>query len=320
MKNLDAKLRITTVVIPAYKVSRHLESLLSSISQDVNYIVVVDDFCPENSGQIALQLASQDQRIHVIFHEKNLGVGGAVKSGYIEALKLKSDIVIKLDGDGQMNPENIQHLVSPIVRGQANYTKGNRFSDVETIIGMPKIRILGNLVLSFMSKLSTGYWMIFDPNNGFTAIDAVTLRRLPLNKVDNRYFFESDMLFRLSLVRAVVSDIPMAAIYGSEKSGLSVTKSIFEFFYKHQRNFWKRISYSYFLREFTLASLELLLGTLLLGFGLIYGGINYFQSHLSDTATPTGTLILVTMSTLSGIQFLLGFFSYDIQMAPKVAE
>ena len=171
-----------------------------------------------------------------------------------------------------------------------------------------------------MSKLSTGYWLIFDPNNGFTAIDADMLRKLPLTKIDNRYFFESDMLFRLNLLRATVGDIPMNAIYGNEKSSLSVTKSIFEFFYKHNRNFWKRILYSYFLREFTLASLELLLGTILLGFGIAYGIINFLQSYANETATPTGTLILVAMSTLSGLQFLLGFFSYDIQAAPKVTR
>jgi glycosyltransferase involved in cell wall biosynthesis len=309
--------KVISVVIPAYKVSNQLAGLLQRIGSEIQHIVVVDDNCPDNSGQIALQLAEKDQRISVIFHEKNLGVGGAVKSGYNRAILLKSDIVVKMDGDGQMNPEDILKLIEPILEGTSSYTKGNRFYDVETIIEMPKVRILGNLVLSFLSKLSTGYWMIFDPNNGFTAITTEILQKLPLEKVDNRFFFESDMLFRLNLLRANVTDVPLQAIYGNEVSNLSITKSIFEFLYKHNRNFWKRISYSYFLREFTLASLEFLLGSLLLLFGIFFGIFHYFNSLLHNTATPTGTLILVSLSVLSGLQFVLGFFSYDIQISPN---
>jgi glycosyltransferase involved in cell wall biosynthesis len=317
MASNSTELTKISVVIPAYKVSKHLRDLIPRIGSEVQNIIVVDDFCPEGSGKIAEELARKDARISVIFHDRNTGVGGAVKSGYVKALSLESDVIVKLDGDGQMNPEDIMKLVDPIVNDSANYTKGNRFYDVEAILQMPKIRIIGNLVLSFISKLSTGYWMMFDPNNGFTAINARTLRSIPLNKIDNRYFFESDMLFRLNLLRAEVVDIPLPAIYGNEVSSLSVTKAFFEFLYKHNRNFWKRITYSYFLREFTLASIEFILGVALLLFGAIFGLANYFNSQIQNTATPTGTLILIALSVLSGLQFLLGFFSYDIQMSPS---
>jgi hypothetical protein len=198
----------------------------------------------------------------------------------------------------------------------ADYSKGNRFYEVETILRMPPVRIFGNLMLSFMAKLSTGYWTIFDPNNGFTAIRVETLKNLPLTKIDNRYFFESDILFRLNLIRASVKDISLPAIYGDEKSNLKVTRSLFEFFYKHNRNFWKRILYSYFLREFTLASIEIFLGTVLLIFGASFGLWNYISNQIANEATPTGTLMLIAMSILSGLQLLLGFFSYDIQISP----
>jgi dolichol-phosphate mannosyltransferase len=311
------KLNTITVVIPAYKVSQHLRSLLARIGEEVTNIIVVDDFCPEGSGKIAQELSKSDSRISVVFHDQNMGVGGAVKSGYTKALNLNSDIIVKLDGDGQMNPEDILKLIDPILNEGANYTKGNRFYDVETILRMPKIRILGNLILSFISKLSTGYWMIFDPNNGFTAISSKTLRSLPLIKIDNRYFFESDILFRLNLVRANVVDVSLPAIYGAEISNLSVTKALFEFLYKHNRNFWKRIIYSYFLREFTLASIEFLLGILLLTFGIGFGLFNFINSHINNSATPTGTLILIALGVLSGLQFLLAFFNYDIQISPN---
>jgi dolichol-phosphate mannosyltransferase len=317
MASNSTELTKISVVIPAYKVSKHLRDLIPRIGSEVHNIIVVDDFCPEGSGKIAEELAQKDARISVIYHDRNMGVGGAVKSGYLKALSFESEFIVKLDGDGQMNPEDIMKLVDPIVNNSASYTKGNRFYDVEAILQMPKIRIIGNLVLSFISKLSTGYWMMFDPNNGFTAINARTLRSIPLNKIDNRYFFESDMLFRLNLLRAEVVDIPLPAIYGNEVSSLSVTKALFEFLYKHNRNFWKRITYSYFLREFTLASIEFILGITLLSFGAIFGLANYINSQIQNTATPTGTLILIALSVLSGLQFLLGFFSYDIQMSPS---
>lgn len=306
-----------SVVIPAFKVSKHLGNLLPRIGNEITNVIVIDDFCPEGSGEIAQDLSKKDPRISVIFHERNMGVGGAVKSGYAQALALESDIIVKLDGDGQMNPEDILTLIDPILKESADYTKGNRFYDVEAILKMPKIRILGNLVLSFISKLSTGYWMMFDPNNGFTAISSKTLRSVPLQKIDDRYFFESDILFRLNLIRANVVDVSLPAIYGSEVSNLSVTRALFEFLYKHNRNFWKRIVYSYFLREFTLASIEFLLGLLLLTFGIGFGLFNYINSQINNIATPTGTLILIALSVLSGLQFLLGFFSYDIQISPN---
>jgi dolichol-phosphate mannosyltransferase len=316
MVSNGTELKKISVVIPAYKVSKHLRDLIPRIGSEIQNIIVVDDFCPEGSGKIAEELALEDHRISVVFHDRNMGVGGAMKSGYLKALSFDSDVIVKLDGDGQMNPEDIMKLVEPILSNSVSYTKGNRFYDVEAITKMPKVRILGNLVLSFISKLSTGYWMMFDPNNGFTAVNSEMLRNIPFNKVDNRFFFESDMLFRLNLLRADVMDVPLPAIYGNEVSNLSVTKVFFEFLYKHNRNFWKRITYSYFLREFTLASIEFILGTILLTFGVILGLVNFVNSQIQNTATPTGTLILIALSVLSGLQFLLGFFSYDIQISP----
>jgi glycosyltransferase involved in cell wall biosynthesis len=294
-------------------VAKQLGHVLSKFGPQVKHIIVVDDFCPENSGQIALEAAKFDERITVIFHDQNLGVGGAVKTGYQEALRLNSEVIVKIDGDGQMDPDDITELIWPLIDHNASYSKGNRFYNIEVFTKMPKVRLFGNIFLSFYSKLSTGYWSIFDPNNGFTAINSKTLMKIPLEKIDNRYFFESDMLFRLNLLNSNVVDVPLPARYGSEKSGLSVTRSIFEFFYKHNRNFLKRIAYSYFIREFSLASLQLLFGSILIFFGLSLGLYNFIHSRMNEIATPTGTLIMIAMAVLSGLQLLLGFFSYDMQ-------
>ena len=300
------------VVIPSYKVSNHLSSLLLKIGSDVQTIIIVDDACPEKSGKNAAETSS-DPRVILIENKVNLGVGGAIKEGYKLALNLGLDVVVKLDGDGQMDPSLIPKLIAPIVKGDADYAKGNRFFNIESLRSMPKIRILGNLVLSFHSKLSTGYWSIFDPNNGFTAISVQKLKSLPFEKISNRYFFESDMLFQLGLQASVVADVPMDSKYGNEKSNLKIMRVLFEFPYKHTRNTFKRIFYNYYLRDFSIASIELLVGIGLTLYGAIFGLSKYIHYRNIGEFTPTGTQIIVAMSVLSGLQFLLGFLAIDMR-------
>ena len=306
---------VVTVVIPAYKVSNQIIETNESIGPEVKHIIVIDDACTEGSGSL-VAARTKDPRVTVIFHEENLGVGGATKTGYMHALGLNSDVIVKVDGDGQMDSTRIPEMTRHIFEDEADYIKGNRFFDIDTVRSMPNTRIFGNLVLSFFAKFSTGYWRIFDPNNGFTAISSTALRRIQLEKVDNRYFFESDMLFRLNLARAVVIDIPMDARYGSERSNLKVRKVLFEFPIKHLRNFIKRIAYTYYLRDFTLASLELPAGVLLTSFGVVSGSVNFVNSRALNQGTPTGTLILISMSILVGTQLILSFFSFDIDSSP----
>jgi dolichol-phosphate mannosyltransferase len=315
---MDTKKKKTTssicVVIPAYKVSEHIVNVVESLGPEVGKVIVVDDACPEFSGQL-LQTAIREARLEVIYHLDNKGVGGAVKTGYKRALELGYEIVIKIDGDGQMDSSKVLNLIAPILADKADYTKGNRFFEIEAVQQMPKIRILGNLGLTFMTKFSTGYWHIFDPNNGFTAIRGSFLKKLNLEKIDNRYFFESDMLFRLNLIQARVADVALPAIYGEEKSNLRIRRVLFEFPLKHGRNYLKRIAYTYYLRDFNLASIELPLGVMLTGFGLLLGGYSWIHGIITGAQTATGTLILIAMSFLSGLQFVLAFLSYDTRNA-----
>ena len=298
------------VVIPAFKVKAQVLGVITSIGPEVKKIIVIDDACPEETGE-HVKSNIYDERVEVIRHSVNLGVGGAVKTGYLRALELNADVIVKIDGDGQMDTSKIGELTKPIIDGNADYTKGNRFFNVEAVRNMPKIRILGNLCLSFLTKLSSGYWRIFDPANGFTAVNKNTLQLIPLDKVDNGYFFESDMLFRLNLLEAVVRDVQIPAIYGSEKSNLRIRRVLLEFPIKHLRNFAKRIAYTYYLKDFKIASIELPLGILLGGFGSILGIYSWINGILTNTATQTGTLILIAMSVLVGLQLVLAFLSYD---------
>ncbi len=305
-----------TVVIPAYKVAKHILGLLNNIGPEVTRIIVVDDGCPEKSGNLVLKECA-DKRIKVLFHPENLGVGASVISGYREALREGCDVIIKLDGDGQMNPALIPRMILPVLDGQADYSKGNRFFNVTKVKSMPLGRIIGNLALSFFAKASSGYWNIFDPNNGYTAINSKVVGQLPLERISTRYFFESDMLFHLNLMRAVVIDVPMDAKYGDETSNLRLVDSVFEFAFKHMRNYFRRITYGYYLRDFTLASIELPLGSALCIFGFVVGLKSWIHSMNDGIPTQPGTLILIAMSFLSGLQLLLGFFAFDISNTPR---
>lgn len=304
------------IVIPSYKVTQHILGVINAIPKYISYIYVVDDACPDASGKF-VQQHNSDERVKIIFHEENQGVGAAVITGYQAAVKDNVDIVVKIDGDGQMDPSLLPYFIEPIMAGDADYSKGNRFYDLEKIRAMPPIRIFGNAVLSLMTKLSSGYWNLFDPTNGYTAIHTDICKHIPFSKVSNRYFFESDMLFRLNILRAVVIDVPMDAKYGDEQSNLKISRIAVEFLVKHSRNFSKRILYNYFLRDLSLASIELVIGLLMLFFGLVFGGYNWIESAHHKVATPAGTVMLAAMPILVGIQLVLSFIGYDIASVPK---
>ena len=172
-----------SVIIPSYRVKNHILGVIKQIGPEVSKIYVVDDCCPEKSGEFVIE-SNIDTRVTVIFNAVNLGVGGSVKTGYLAAIADNADIIVKIDGDGQMDPKLIKSFISPIIRGDADYTKGNRFYNLDELGQMPKIRLFGNAVLSFMTKFSSGYWNLFDPTNGYTAINSNVLADLSLNKIE----------------------------------------------------------------------------------------------------------------------------------------
>lgn len=305
-----------SVAIPCYKVKEQISSVIKRIPTQVEKIYVVDDCCPEQSG-LFVQSQCNDPRVTLIFHPSNQGVGGAVVTAYRQALIDNMDIVVKIDGDGQMDPALLPLFIEPIVQGRADYTKGNRFFNLETLIAMPTLRKLGNAVLSFVNKCSSGYWNVMDPTNGYTAIHCQTLALLPLDKLSTRYFFESDMLFRLGTVRAVVQDISMAAIYADERSNLQIKKVIFEFPWLYIKAFFKRVFYNYFLRDFNGASLELVLGLLLILFGSLWGAEHWLSSIISQQVASAGTVMLAVLPIIIGFQLLLSAIQFDMVNIPR---
>ncbi len=304
------------VVIPCYRVARQILDVISRIGPEVALIFVIDDACPERSGDL-VESKCMDERVRVIRHAANQGVGGAVCSGYQAALSSCMTVVVKLDGDGQMDPTLIPALCRPLLSGQADYAKGNRFHRIADVKKMPSLRLFGNAILSFLSKISTGYWQLFDPTNGFTAIHSSVLAELPLDRVSRRYFFESDLLFHLNQTRAMVVELPMQAVYANETSSLNPLAQLFPFISGNAKNFIRRIGYSYFIRGFSLASIELLLAIPLLGFGLGFGIWQWIRSSSSGDISTAGTVMLAALPIILGVQLLLSWLNFDIATEPR---
>lgn len=303
------------VVIPCYRVGERIDAVLAAIPAMVSRIYCVDDACPEHCGD-HIERTCRDPRVIVLRHDHNQGVGGAVITGYRQALADGAEVIVKIDGDGQMDPGLLPSFVTPILNGNCDYAKGNRFFRVQDVRAMPRRRLLGNAALSFLNKLSSGYWTIFDPTNGYTAVHAAVLAHLPLDDIDRGYFFETDMLFRLATLRCVVIDVPMVARYGGEVSSLRVRRVFFRFFVGHLRNFVKRVFYNYFLRDFSFASVLLVLGMLALLFGVGFGSAAWLASARSGVPATAGQVMIGALPIIVGLQMLLTALQYDIQNVP----
>lgn len=308
---------IITVVIPCYNVAKHIKDVICNIPDSISYIIAVNDCSKDDTESILLKLANENKKIIYIRHEVNQGVGGAMITGYKRSIELNADITIKMDGDGQMDAAYIPALVKPLVDDKADFTKGNRFRELKALQAMPLSRRIGNLGLSFIIKAASGYWNVFDPTNGFTAIKNETLKSMNFNKIHKRYYFETSMLIELYYANAVVNDIPMKARYGDEVSGLSRTKTLFQFPPKLFIAFIRRLILKYFLFDFNIASIYTIFGLPLFLFGLYYGITNFLKYSRSHIGAPTGTVVIPTLLIILGFQLLLSAVTYDITNYPR---
>jgi glycosyltransferase involved in cell wall biosynthesis len=303
-------------VIPCYHVEREIQSVLETIPSYIKHIIVVDDASPDSTADLVAASAKHDERILLVRHPSNQGVGGAMVTGYRKALELGAQVVVKIDGDGQMDMDHLARLVQPLVDGKADYTKGNRFRDFKSLQRMPFIRRVGNMGLAFLAKAATGYWHIFDPTNGFNAIRSEVLALLTLDKVDRTYYFETSMLANLYLVGAVVKDVPMPARYQGEVSSLLIHRILFEFPGKLMATFLRRLMLKNFIYDFSMGSIYLLASLPLLVFGLTFGIYKWIHYASMGVPAPTGTVMLPTLSLLLGIQLLLSAIEIDLRSVP----
>jgi dolichol-phosphate mannosyltransferase len=303
-------------VIPAYNLAGHLGEVLRSLPPLFTSIFVIDDASTDDTLAILQHYAQLDPRILVLRHESNRGVGGAMVTGFSAALDAGADILVKIDGDGQMPLWLVSDLIAPLLSGTADYTKGNRFRDFAAIRSMPVTRKFGNVALSFLAKAATGYWRCFDPTNGFVAVRADVLSQIPLSKIDPSYFFETSMLSHLYLIDAVVKDVPMPAQYAGEPSSLSILRVLGQFPIRLLTSLVRRLVLKNYLYDFNLESVHLLVGSLLVLSGVAYGGYNWLWYTGHHTGAPTGTVVLPAMTIILGVQLLLSAINLDLQASP----
>ncbi|MFH1185087.1 MAG: glycosyltransferase family 2 protein [Chloroflexota bacterium] len=304
-------------VVPAYRVEGQIQAVLRELPPYLKHVVVVDDASTDRTAALVQAAAKHDRRILLLRHERNRGVGAAMITGFQKARDLGAEIVVKIDGDGQMDILHLPALLAPLVQGRADYAKGNRFRDFAALRKMPLIRRIGNMGLGFLAKAATGYWNLFDPTNGFLAIRVEALAQLPLDQIDRGYYFELSMLSHLYLLGAVVQDVPMPALYRNEVSNLAVERVLLEFPFKLLGTFVRRVMLKNFLYDFSMVSIYVLVGLPLLLFGMFFGGIKWVQYWSLGVPAPTGTVILPTLSVLLGIQLLLSAVESDLRSVPK---
>lgn len=307
--------RRVAVVIPAFRVERQISGVLERVPPFVDDIFVVDDASPD--GTAAAVGASKDARVRLLKHSKNSGVGGAMATGMAAALGSGADLIVKCDGDGQMDPGEIAPLLEPLLEGRAEYAKGSRFHRLEDLTAMPRVRLGGNVALTFLTKLASGYWHVLDPQNGFLAIEAATLRRLPLHRLARGYFFENDMLIRLNALEARVADVPFPSRYGEETSALSPARAALEFPVRLVAGFFRRVFWRYVFYDVSPVAVFFFFGLLLFLFGGFFGAYHWIVNAAQQRATPTGTVILAAVPFILGFQLLLQALVLDVQNSPR---
>jgi dolichol-phosphate mannosyltransferase len=303
------------VVIPAYRVAAQIEAVIARMPSCVDRIFVVDDASPDDTAETVQRL--RNPRLTLLRHAKNEGVGGAMITGIEAALNEGCDIVVKCDGDGQMDPALIPNLTSYLLDNTADHAKGSRFHHFRALRAMPKWRFLGNVGLTFLTKLSSGYWNVLDPVNGFLATRAEVLRHVGIRSLSKRYFFETDLLIRLNILEARVVDVPMAAHYGPETSSLSIARALFLFPLKLLAGLVRRIFWRYVFYDVSPVAVLAILGLLLSFFGGSFGCYEWIKNGRAGIPTPLGTIILAALPCIIGFEMLLQAMVLDIQNTPK---
>lgn len=306
------------VVVPAYNEEQLIGRVLETMPAIVDKVIVIDDTSSDKTSEKALSYmpAFQD-RLIVIRHEKNLGVGGAIVTGHKKALELGMDVVAIMAGDAQMDPSELEKILTPVVEGKCDYAKGNRFFNGEAWQHMPKVRFMANAGLSMLNKIASGFWNVADPQCGYTAISSTALKGLPLDSISKGYHFENSMLVNLNVQNMSVLDVPIKAIYGiGEKSGINEVWALFSFSQYLWKTFLWRLKEKYVIRDFHPLVLFYFFGLITFIFGLIMGGYLTIYRLFVGLVQSTSALF-ATFLFISGLQLILFAMWFDKDYSNK---
>jgi glycosyltransferase involved in cell wall biosynthesis len=306
------------VVIPAYNEEKLIKITVDGIPPYVSRIYVINDSSIDSTAEVLESI--KDPRLHVITHEKNQGVGAAILHGYKRALKENMDLIVVMGGDNQMNPDQLPKLLMPIIQGKADYTKGNRLMSKEFRGGMSKWRLLGNSILTMINKISSGYWHIMDPQNGYTAISRKALSGMDIDSLFTYYGYCNDMLVKLNTFGFRTMDVTMPARYGQEKSSIKYSKFMFRVSVMLFRKFLWRLKMKYMVLSFHPLVFFYALGIILVPVGLLFGGYIFVAKLFLDWPVSPNSPLLDALILITGIQFTLFAMLFDMQESDKCMQ
>lgn len=307
------------LVIPAYNESKLIRSTLSHLPMELDQIYVVDDASTDNQDQVIMECSKLDSRVTLLRHSVNQGPGGAIITGYLQSSKDGHDITVVIGGDFQMDLKEMHKFLDPIIDGKADYTKGNRFllSQLEdTIKKMPKLRLIGNWIITGLTKIASGYYKVMDVVDGYTAISKNAIDTIDWSRAWKGYGYPMDFLIRLNAFGMVVKDIPRIAIYlsGERQSQIKGINYALNVSPMLVRNFFWRLRFKYVYRDFHPLVFFFFLGFTLVPLGLL-GGLLLFANKLfgSGAMITAPRTILVALFLISGAQFLLFAMHFDME-------
>ena len=300
------------VVVPAYNEEKLIARTLNEIPGLVDKMIVVDDASTDNTAMIVRELAENDQRIQLIQHEENQGVGGAIATGYKKARDLGIDATVVMAGDAQMDPSDLVRIIEPVVNGSADYTKGNRLFYGDSWNMIPHYRYLGNSFLSLMTKISSGYWHIADSQSGYTAISLIALQRINLDKIYKRYGMPNDLLIKLNQHDFRVRDVHVRPVYNvGEKSGIKLIQVIPKISWILFKGFWQRLVFKYVIKDFHPLIFFFLLSFILLGASVPLT-IRLFYVWAVTGNIPDINAMALVFTAISGLQTLFFGMWFDM--------
>lgn len=305
------------VIVPAFNEERHIGRTIAEMPEYVDSIIVVDDASTDGTVGKVEKLAAADSRLTLITNERNKGKGSCVVQGFQQSMESGSAITALMDGDNQMPAEHLDSLLDAVIDGSLDGAKGNRFiASPQALSSMPKYRLVGNVLLTMMTKLASGYWSIFDSQNGYWAIRTATLGRLDLRRLARRYDLENSLLINLNIIGARVRDVAIPARYADEKSKIRIWRVTPRIMATLLGGLLQRIFYRYVLYSFHPVALFLFAGIPLVLWGTGFG-IYVVITALGEPVATTGTVMMAVLPFLMGYQMLLAAFVLDILSEPK---
>jgi glycosyltransferase involved in cell wall biosynthesis len=305
--------KTVVVIVPAYNEEKLIGRVLTTLPTFIDQIVVVDDASRDKTGEVVKSCQQEDPRIVYLCHEKNEGVGGAITTGYRWARDHEIDISVVMAGDGQMAPADLPKLLDPLVEGKLDYSKGNRLFTGRAWEVIPKTRYLGNAVLSFLTKIASGYWHVADSQSGYAAVTLEVLKTVDLETIYRRYGMPNDFLVKLNVYQFRVSDVSIQPIYGiGERSGIRIYKIVFTLSFLLFKLFLWRLKEKYIIRDFHPLVLFYLLGFVLTPLGVLFGAYLLAYRIFVGPVAATSALF-AAFFTISGLQSLFFAMWFDME-------